>query len=166
MIVPRAKRVSTFGTFLSVIMVLLLTIMLIAIIANVLFASMPALKKNGYFTPQIERFQVHGHEVIRVLHKGGDSFVLNITPDSPDYYWLGIYIESEIGLQRVSPAPKLSKFLFEKGDMLYIFGSANGLFFTDSPSTITNNGTFPSDPYYLVLRDEDLKINTVRSGPF
>ncbi|MDO9326289.1 MAG: hypothetical protein Q7T80_15165 [Methanoregula sp.] len=139
--------------------------MLIAIIANVLFGSMPALKKTGYFTPQVDRFQTSGHEVVRILHKGGDSFVLNITPDSPRYYWMGIYIESEGGLQRASPAPTLSKFLFEEGDMLYIFRSANGYLFTNSPSKIASTGNFPSDSYYLILRDEDLKINTIRSGP-
>jgi len=166
MITRRAKRVSPYGNFLSVIMILLLTIMLIAIIANVLFGSMPALKKTGYFTPQVERFQIQGHEVIRLLHKGGDSFVLNITPDSPRYYWMGVYIESRDGLQRASPAPTLSKYLFEQGDMLNIFRSANGYLFTNSPSNVVSTGNFPTDSYYLIQRDEDQKINTIRAGLF
>jgi hypothetical protein len=166
MISSRAKRVSPYGNFLSVILVILLTIMLIAIIANVLFGSMPALKKTGYFTPQVERLQIQGHEVVRILHKGGDSFVLNITPDSPRYYWMGVYIESRDGLERARPAPTLSKYLFEKGDMLYIFRSTNGYLFTNSPSSIASTRNFPTDSYYLVLRDEDQKVNTLRSGPF
>jgi hypothetical protein len=166
MIIRRAKRVSPYGNFLSVILILLLTIMLIAIIANVLFGSMPVLKKTGYFTPQVERFQIQGCEVVRVLHKGGDSFVLNITPDSPRYYWMGVYIESKDGLQRAIPAPTLSKYLFEQGDMLYIFRSVNGYLFTNSPSNVEGKGNFPTDSYYLILRDEDQKINTVRAGPF
>ena len=166
MITRRARRVSPYGNFLSVILVILLTIMLIAIIVNVLFGTVPVLKKTGYFTPQVERFQIDGHEVIRVLHRGGDSFVLNTTPDSPRYYWLGVYIESKGGLQRVSPAPTLSKYLYEQGDMLYIFRSSNGYLFTNSPSYILSKGDFPQDSYYLILRDEDQKINTVRAGPF
>jgi hypothetical protein len=167
MITRRAKRVSPYGNFLSVIMILLLTVMLIAIIATVLFGTMPVLKKTGYFTPQVDRFQLQGHEVIRVLHKNGDSFVLNITPDSPRYFWMGIYIESRDGLQqRVHPAPTLSKYLFEQGDMLYIFRSTNGYIFTNSPSNVGNAGFFPTDPYYLILKDEDQKINIVRAGPF
>ena len=165
MITRRARRVSPYGNFLSVILVILLTIMLIAIIVNVLFGTVPVLKKTGYFTPQVERFQIDGHEVIRVLHRGGDSFVLNTTPDSPRYYWLGIYIESKDGLQRVSPAPTLSKYLYEQGDMLYIFRSSNGYLFTDSPLKAESKGNFPSDPFYLIVRDEDQKLNTVRSGP-
>lgn len=165
MISPRAQRVSSFGTFIPVIMVFLLTIMLIAIIANVLFGAMPVLKKTGYFTPQVERFQIHGHDVVRVLHKGGDSFVLNITPDSPRYYWMGLYIESRSGLERAKPAPTLSKYLFEEGDMLYVFRSANGYLFTNTPPKIESIEDFPSDLYYLILRDEDQKINTIRSGP-
>jgi hypothetical protein len=167
MLTRRARRVSSYGNFLSVIMVILLTIMLIAIIATVLFGSFPVLKKTGYFTPQVERFQIQGHEVVRVLHKGGDSFVLNTTPDSPRYYWMGVYIESRDGsLQRASPAPSLSKYLFEQGDMLYIFRSGSGYLFTNSPSYVESKGNFPKDPYYLVLWDEDQKINTVRAGPF
>ncbi|MFA6226486.1 MAG: hypothetical protein WC620_10030 [Methanoregula sp.] len=153
---------SPYGNFLSVI---LLTIMLIAIIVNVLFGSMPTLKKTGYFTPQVKRFH-QGHEVVRILHKGGDSFVLNITPDSPRYYWMGVYIESRDGLERARPAPTLSKYLVEKGDMLYIFRSTNGYLFTNSPSRIASTGNFPTDSYYLVLRDEDQKVKTLRSGPF
>jgi hypothetical protein len=166
MISRRAKRVSPYGNFLSVIMILLLTIMLIAIIANILFGSMPVLKKTGYFTPQVERYPVHGQEIIRLLHKGGDSFVLNITPDSPRYYWMGVYIESSNGLQRAVPVPVFSKYLFEQGDMLYIFPSSAGYLFSDSLLNIEINGTFPIDSYYLILRDEDQKINTVRAGPF
>lgn len=166
MISRRAKRVSPYGNFLSVILVLLLTLMLIALIANVLFGSMPALRKTGYFTPQVERFQVQGHEVVRILHKGGDSFVLNITPDSPRYYWMGIYIESKGRLERAGPAPAISKFHFEERDMLYIFRSANGYQYTNSLQNISFTGHFPTEPYYLILRDEDLKINILRSGPF
>jgi hypothetical protein len=167
MITRRAKRVSPYGNFLSVIMILLLTIMLIAIIATVLFGSFPVLKKTGYFTPQVERFQIQDHEVVRVLHKSGDTFVLNVTPDSPRYYWMGIYIESKDGLlERAIPSPTISKYLFEQGDMLYIFRSANGYDFTDSPSYVESKGNFPSDSYYLILRDEDQKINTIRAGPF
>ncbi|MEI7857406.1 MAG: hypothetical protein WCH85_07885 [Methanomicrobiales archaeon] len=136
--------------------------MLIAIIANVLFGSMPTLKKTGYFTPNIERFQIQGHEVVRILHKGGDSFVLNITPDSPRYYWMGIYIESKSGLERAGPSPTLSKFLFEEGDLLYIFRSANGYQYTNSLQNISIMGQFPTESYYLILRDEDQKINTIR----
>ncbi len=167
MITRRAKRVSPYGNFLSVIMILLLTVMLIAIIATVLFGTMPLLKKTGYFTPQVDIFSIQGHEVIRVLHKGGDSFVLNITPDSPRYFWMGIYIESRDGLlQRVSPAPGISKYLFEQGDMLYIFRSTNGYLFTNSPSNIEDPGNFPPDTFYLILKDADQKINIVRAGPF
>jgi hypothetical protein len=166
MIYRRAKRVSPYGNFLSVIMILLLIIMLIAIIATVLFGSMPVLKKTGYFTPQVERFPINGHEVIRLIHKGGDSFVLNFTPDSPRYYWLGVYIESRDGMQRAVPAPTLSKYLFEQGDMLYIYPSSNGYLFTNSPSQVESKGNYSLDSYYLILRDEDQKINTVRAGPF
>ncbi|PKL58827.1 MAG: hypothetical protein CVV34_00825 [Methanomicrobiales archaeon HGW-Methanomicrobiales-5] len=162
----RAQRVSQYGAYLSVVMILLLVIMLIAIIASVLYGAMPALKKTGYFTPQVERVQIQGHEVVRVLHKGGDSFVLNTTPDSPRYFWMGIYIESNGVLERAYPAPSLSKYLFERGDILYIFRASNGYFFTNSPSYIRGSGNFSSDPYYLILRDEDQQINTVRSGPF
>ncbi len=166
MITRKTSRVSPYGNFLSVIMILLLTVMLIAIIANILFGAMPALKKTGYFTPQVERFQFQGHEVVRLLHKGGDSFVFNTTPDSPNYYWMGIYIESRDGLERATPSPTLSKYLFEQGDILYIFRSSNGYLFTNSPSNIEITGNFPTDSYYLILRDEDQKINTIRSGPF
>jgi hypothetical protein len=166
MITRRARRVSPYGNFLSVILIILLTIMLIAIIANVLFGSLPNLKKTGYFTPQVERFPIQGNEVIRILHKGGDSFVLNITADSPRYYWMGIYIESEDGMHRVLPAPDLSKYIFEQGDFLYIFRSGNGYRFTNSPSKVKSTGNFSSDAYYLILRDEDQKINTLRAGPF
>jgi hypothetical protein len=147
-------------------MILLLIVMLIAIIATVLFGSLPALKKTGYFTPQVERFQIQGNEAVRVLHKGGDSFVFNITPDSPRYFWLGIYIESESGMERVLPSPTLSRYLFEQGDLLYIFRSGDTYFFTDSSSAINSTGNFPHESYYLILRDEDQKITIVRSGPF
>lgn len=167
MISRRGRRASPYGNFLSVILLILLIIMLIAIIANVLFGSMPVLKKTGYFTPQAERFQIQGNDVIRILHKGGDSFVLNITPDSPRYYWLGIYIESKDGVrQRARPAPSMSKYLFEQNDMLYIFRSTNGYLFTSSPSLIESKGNFPADPYYLIFKDEDQKLTTVRAGPF
>ena len=164
--VRRARRVSPYGNFFSVILILLLIVMLIASIATVLFGSLPALKKTGYFTPQVERFPIQGHEAVRVLHKGGDSFVFNITPDSPRYFWLGIYIESESGRERVLPSPTLSGYLFEQGDLLYIFRSGDVYFFTDSPSAINSTGNFPRESYYLILRDEDQKITTVRSGPF
>jgi hypothetical protein len=167
MINRKAIRASPYGSFLSVAMIILLTIMVIAIIANILLGSIPVLKKTGYFTPQVERFQIQGHEVIRVLHKGGDPFVLNITPDSPRYHWMGIYIESKDGLQyRASPAPILSKYLFEQGDSLYIFRSINGYNYTNSPAYVVSKGNFPSDPYYLIMKDQDQKINIVRAGPF
>ena len=166
MITRRARRLPPYGNFLSVILVILLTIMLIAIIATVLFGTIPVLKKTGYFTPQVERFQIDGHDVIRVLHRGGDSFVFNITPDSPRYYWLGVYIESGDRLERASPASNLSKYLYEQGDMLYVFRSSDGYLFTDSPSYVVSKGNFPAGSYYLVLRDEDQKINTVQAGPF
>ncbi len=166
--IPRRtkRRAAPYGNFLSVILILLLTIMLIAIIANVLFGSMPTLKKTGYFTPQVEKFQIQGYDVLRVFHKGGDSFVLNITPDSPRYYWMGIYVESTSGMHRVLPAPGLSSYLFEQGDLLYIFRSGDGYRLTDSPSKVESTGFFPSGSKYLVLRDEDQKIIITRSGPF
>jgi hypothetical protein len=79
---------------------------------------------------------------------------------------MGVYIESRDGLERARPAPTLSKYLFEEGDMLYIFRSTNGYLFTNSPSGIASTRNFPTGSYYLILQDEDQKINTLRSGPF
>jgi hypothetical protein len=50
--------------------------------------------------------------------------------------------------------------------MLYIYPSSNGYLFTNSPSQVESKGNYSLDSYYLILRDEDQKINTVRAGPF
>jgi hypothetical protein len=155
----------SFNNAFSMLLIVLLIGVLACIISALVFGLLPPQGRTGFVVPQVETVQVLGQEMVHIEHKGGDTFLLNVSSSSP-FSVIGLAIETKNGTEKVRIIPSVKKYSFAPGDSLYIFHSRNGYFVSDAKSNMSNPGTFVNGTYYLVITDETHKTLIMRLGPY
>lgn len=157
-------RFAFSGQF-SVLLIVLLVGVLVSIIAALVFGLLPLQDRTGFVVPGVDTIAVQGQDVVRIQHKGGDTFLLN-TSSSPSFSVIGLAIETEAGTEKVRIVSSVNKYTFATSDMLYIFHNRNGYYVTDAESKVVSPVPFANGTYYLVITDETQKTLIMRLGPY
>jgi hypothetical protein len=154
-----------FSGQLSVVLIVLLVGVLVSIIAAIVFGLLPLQDRTGFVVPDVDPITVQGQDVVRVQHKGGDTFLLN-NSSSSSLSVIGLAIETKAGTEKVWIVPSVNKYTFAPGEMLYIFHNRNGYYVTDAESKVIGPVPFANGTYYLVITDETRKTLIMRLGPY
>lgn len=147
---------------ISTILILLLAIFLVAIVGAYFLGILQPIEKTGYLVSKAEMFNNSGTNVILLQHSAGDIFRLNATSDTMHYHLLGMTVQANDTISRVSISPLLSQNLFTPGSRVFIYKSGSGYIATDLPLSVPPTGAILSGPLTLMLTDESSHVLLAR----
>jgi hypothetical protein len=154
-----------FSNIFSVMLILLLVVMLVGIIAALAFGTLPSLGTSGFVVPRVDSVTVQGQEVLRIQHKGGDTFQLNGS-SSPFFPVISFTVETQTGREKARVDHSIQKYTFSSGDVLWIYRTGSGYVVTDAVTKVNTPVLFADGTCYLLFTDETRHIVIMRSGPY